>query len=115
MLIKFQENHIMAIVRNNQKEHFKSILTENEVYKISNIKIISGPKLYRSVDRDLAINFFYKTKIEKKPDNDVIPRYKFELQPFHNVNALVGNVRSLIGKRCYTHTPHTITYSFSYT
>lgn len=88
----------MAIVHNNQKETLKPLLIENEVYNISNIKLVPGPKLYRSVNRDLAINFFYRTKIEKIPDTGVIPRYKFELQPFDNVNNLVGDVRSLIGK-----------------
>lgn len=97
----------MAMIRNNQKDIFKSILTENGVYSISNIKLIPGPKLYRSVDRDLAINFFYKTKIEKKPDTCVIPRYKFELKSFDDVNSLVNDVRSLIGKRCYIHALHT--------
>ncbi|KAK1383677.1 hypothetical protein POM88_021412 [Heracleum sosnowskyi] len=96
VLIDEQENHIMGIVRNNQKEMFKSILSENGVFHISNIKLVPGPKLYRTVDRDLAINFFYKTKIEKKPDTGLIPQYKFELQPFQNVNSLVGDVRSLI-------------------
>lgn len=80
VLIDEQENHIMGIVRNNQKEIFKSILSENEVCHISNIKLVPAPKLYRTVDRDLAINFFYKTKIEKKPDTGLIPQYKFELR-----------------------------------
>lgn len=88
----------MEIVQNNQKETFKPLLTKDEVYNISNIKLVPGPKLYRSVDRDLAISFFYKTKIEKKPDTGFIPTYKFELQPFNNIPSLVGDVRSLIGK-----------------
>ncbi|KAK1394747.1 hypothetical protein POM88_013803 [Heracleum sosnowskyi] len=86
----------MAIVGNNQDDTLKTILTENGVYRISNIKIVPGPKLYRTIDRDLAINFLYKTKIENIPDTCVIPRYKFELQPFDKVNSLVGDIRSLI-------------------
>ncbi|KAK1383678.1 hypothetical protein POM88_021413 [Heracleum sosnowskyi] len=96
VLIDEQENHMMAIIGKNEDDTLKPILTENGVCRISNIKIVPGPKLYRTVDRDLAINFLYMTKIENIPDTGVIPRYKFELQPFDKVISLVGDIRTLI-------------------
>ncbi|XP_063947543.1 replication protein A 70 kDa DNA-binding subunit B [Daucus carota subsp. sativus] len=93
---RFQDDHILAIVRNNQRDAFLPMLKENEVYSISNLKLVPGPKLYRSVDRDLSVNFFYKTKIEEHQDTGSIPRYKFELQPFHRVKDLVGDTKCLI-------------------
>ena len=88
---------MLAVVRNNQKDMFLPMLTEDTVYIISNIKLVSGPRSYRSVDRDMSINFFYKTKIQKLDDTGLIPRYKFELQSFHEVKNLVGQVKCLIG------------------
>lgn len=46
----------------------------------------------------MAINFFYKTSIEQVENNDAIPNYIFELQPFDRVRARVGRVNNLIGK-----------------
>lgn len=69
------------------------MLSEQAVYTVSNIKI---------VDRDLSINFYYKTKIEKVPDTGIIPKYKFELKEFEDVHNYVGNVKSFIGKN-YVH------------
>lgn len=48
---------------------------------------------------DMAINFFYKTKIEEAEDNKIIPQYKFEIQPFDKVQGLVGQIKNLIGKQ----------------
>ncbi|KAL1803178.1 hypothetical protein ACET3Z_031825 [Daucus carota] len=45
---------------------------------------------------DMAINFFYKTKIEEAEDNKIIPQYKFEIQPFDKVQGLVGQIKNLI-------------------
>ncbi|KAL1811779.1 hypothetical protein ACET3Z_021844 [Daucus carota] len=96
ILLDEKDDHILAIVRNNQRDAFLPMLKENEVYSISNLKLVPGPKLYRSVDRDLSVNFFYKTKIEEHQDTGSIPRYKFELQPFHRVKDLVGDTKCLI-------------------
>ena len=74
-------------------------LKEQSVYDISNFKIVPGPSTYRSVDMDMAINFFYKTIIEETEDNQTIPHYKFELQPFDKVQGLVGQTKNLIGKQ----------------
>ena len=74
-------------------------LKEQGVYNISNFKIVPGPASYRSVDMDMAINFFYKTIIEETEDNQTIPHYKFELQPFDKVQGLVGQIKNLIGKQ----------------
>lgn len=94
----FKDNHILATIRNNQKNVYLPLLKEQGVYNISNFKVVPGPALYRTVDRDLSINFFYKTNIEEKIDDGIIPHYKFELQPFHKVKNLVGQVKSLIGE-----------------
>lgn len=91
-----QENHIVTTIHNNQKQIYLPLLKEHGVYSVSNFKVVPGPALYRSVDRDFAINFFYKTKIEEKPDTCVIPLYKFELQPFDKVKSLVGQIKCLI-------------------
>ncbi|WOH15305.1 hypothetical protein DCAR_0934842 [Daucus carota subsp. sativus] len=45
---------------------------------------------------DMAINFFYKTKIEEAEDNKIIPQYKFEIHPFDKVQGLVGQIKNLI-------------------
>lgn len=68
------------------------------MYTITNFKVVPEPQSYRAVDRELAINFYYKTVIKEILDKEVIPRYKFELKPFENVSKLVGEVKSLIGK-----------------
>ncbi|KAL1823138.1 hypothetical protein ACET3Z_009916 [Daucus carota] len=92
-----QGDHILAIIRNNQRTLIMPQLKEQSVYDISNFKIVPGPSTYRSVDMDMAINFFYKTTIQEAEDNNSIPHYKFELQPFHRVKDLVGRVKNLIG------------------
>ncbi|WOG95295.1 hypothetical protein DCAR_0414607 [Daucus carota subsp. sativus] len=91
-----QGGHILAIIRNNQRTLIMPQLKEQSVYDISNFKIVPGPSTYRSVDMDMAINFFYKTTIQEAEDNNSIPHYKFELQPFHRVKDLVGRVKNLI-------------------
>ncbi|KAK1351313.1 hypothetical protein POM88_054477 [Heracleum sosnowskyi] len=67
-----EDSHMLATVRNNQKDAFIT------------------------VDRDLSINFYYKTKIEKVPDNVIIPRYKFELKEIEDVQNYVGDVKCFI-------------------
>ena len=96
----------MAIIRNNQRTLIMPQLKEQSVYDISNFKIVPGPSTYRSVDMDMAINFFYKTTIQEAEDNNSIPHYKFELQPFHRVKDLVGRVKNLIGKTQNQVIPH---------
>lgn len=61
------------------------MLTKDEICNILNLKLVPGPKLHRSIDRDLSINFFYQTKIEKEADMSVIPGYKCEMWPFLEV------------------------------
>ncbi|KAL1826128.1 hypothetical protein ACET3Z_012906 [Daucus carota] len=95
-----QGDHILAIIRNNQRTLIMPQLKEQSVYDISNFKIVPGPSTYRSVDMDMAINFFYKTTIQEAEDNNTIPHYKFELQPFHRVKDLVGRVKNLIARIC---------------
>ncbi|KAL1818436.1 hypothetical protein ACET3Z_013305 [Daucus carota] len=89
-----------AINRNNKTVLHTNVefmdQQEQSVYDISNFKIVPGPSTYRSVDMDMAINFFYKTTIQEAEDNNSIPHYKFELQPFHRVKDLVGRVKNLI-------------------
>ncbi|XP_074349213.1 uncharacterized protein LOC141688959 isoform X3 [Apium graveolens] len=96
ILLDEQDNHILATVRNNQKQVYLPLLKEEGVYNISNFKLVPAPALYRSVDIDLAISFYYKIKIEEKTDMNEIPLYKFELQPFDRVKNLVGQVKCLI-------------------
>ncbi|KAF1002010.1 hypothetical protein AG4045_005644, partial [Apium graveolens] len=96
VLLDQQDKHIMAVVRNNQKQIYLPILKEDEVFVISNFKLVPGPKQYKAVDAEHSINFYYKTKIEKSPDTNVIPHYKFELTPFSDIRNLVGNVNMLI-------------------
>ncbi|KAL8097603.1 hypothetical protein AgCh_030655 [Apium graveolens] len=80
--------HMNVILRDQQ---------ENEVYTISDFKVVPGPKNYKTVDADYTINFYYKTKIEKVVESAInIPQYKFELRPFPDVENLVGNVAMLI-------------------
>lgn len=97
-ILSCKDDHILAIVSNNQGHKFVPLLKEQGIYRISNFKIIPGPSLYRSVDRELAISFFHKTTIERRSDTDRIPRYKFELQIFDKVKNLVGQVKCLIGQ-----------------
>ncbi|KAK1370447.1 hypothetical protein POM88_036539 [Heracleum sosnowskyi] len=96
ILLDEEKNHIVATIRNNQKQIYLPLLKEHRVYSISNFKVVPGPALYRSVDREFAINFFFNTRIEEKPDTGVIPLYKFELQSFDKVKNLVGRLRCLI-------------------
>ncbi|KAK1389887.1 hypothetical protein POM88_018065 [Heracleum sosnowskyi] len=96
ILLDEKENHMVAIIRNNQKQIYLPLLKEGEVYTISNFKVVPGPKQYKSVDSEYSINFFFKTKIEKGRDFAAIPMYKFELQPFTAVKTLVGNPTMLI-------------------
>ncbi|KAL1803163.1 hypothetical protein ACET3Z_031810 [Daucus carota] len=95
-LIDEKGDHILAVIRNNQKSIYLPQLKEQSVYTITNFKVVPGPQSYRAVDRELAINFHYKTVIKEILDKEVIPRYKFELKPFENVSNLVGEVKSLI-------------------
>lgn len=70
-----EDNHILATVRNNKKI-FPCQFYISEVYSISNVKVIPGPALYKSVNIDLAINFYSKIKIQKVTHTDTIPWYK---------------------------------------
>ena len=88
---------MLAIIRNNQRDTFGKQVEEGEVYSITNMKIVPGPKSYRTIDSELSINFFYNTKFKKEFDGRIIPRFKFELQPFNQIKNLVGDVRSFIG------------------
>lgn len=97
-IISIQDNHILATIRNNQRKNYLPLLKEHGVYSIFDFKVVPGPALYRTVDRDLAIKFSYKTKIEQKEDTSDIPLYKFELQSFDKVKYLVGHVTCLIGQ-----------------
>ncbi|KAL8106855.1 hypothetical protein AgCh_023593, partial [Apium graveolens] len=54
ILLDEEDNHMLATVRNNQKDIYLPLLCEGEVYSISNVKIVPGSALYRSVNRDLA-------------------------------------------------------------
>ncbi|KAL1824898.1 hypothetical protein ACET3Z_011676 [Daucus carota] len=94
-------------MRNNQKSIFLQHLKEQAVYAITNFKVMPRPQSYRTVDMELAINFFYKTVIKEVLGDDVIPRYKFELKPFHSVASLVGEVKSLIDKASLSSTDAT--------
>ncbi|XP_063948114.1 replication protein A 70 kDa DNA-binding subunit D-like [Daucus carota subsp. sativus] len=96
ILMDQQDDHVLAIIRNNQRHLLLPQLKEQGVYNISNFKVVPGPASYRSVDMDMSINFFYKTKIEETEDNQSIPQYKFELQPFDKVQGLVGQIKNLI-------------------
>lgn len=87
----------MATIPNNQTQIYLPLLKEQGVYDISYFKVVTGPILYRSIDGEFVIKFFSKTIIEEKPDTGVIPTYKFELQPFDKVKALVGQFKCLIG------------------
>ncbi|KAK1386702.1 hypothetical protein POM88_014880 [Heracleum sosnowskyi] len=89
-------NHMLAALRNNQKDAFLNLLSDQGVYKISNIKVVPRPALYRSVDQEMAINFYYKTRIDKVPDTGIIPRYKFELKEFEEMKDYVNNVKTFI-------------------
>ncbi|XP_074374380.1 uncharacterized protein LOC141714781 [Apium graveolens] len=91
-----QDKHIMAVVRNNQKQIYLPILKEDVIFLISNFKLVPGPKQYKSIDAEHSIIFYYKTKIAKSPDTNVIPHYKFELIPFSDIKKLVGNINMLI-------------------
>ncbi|XP_074377207.1 uncharacterized protein LOC141718722 [Apium graveolens] len=96
VLLDQQDKHMMAVVRNNQKQIYIPILKEDEVFVISNFKLVPRPNQYKAVDVEHSINFYYKTKIEKSPDTNVIPHYKFELSPFSDIKKLVGNVNMVI-------------------
>ncbi|XP_074342503.1 replication protein A 70 kDa DNA-binding subunit D-like [Apium graveolens] len=97
ILLDQQGNHMMAIVRNNQKQIYLPLLKENEVYTISDFKVVPGPKNYKTVDAAYTISFYYKTKIEKTVEPAIsIPQYKFELRSFPDMENLVGNVTMLI-------------------
>lgn len=92
-----QDTHILAIIRNNQKNFYLPILKVGEVYAISNFKVVPSPKQYKPVEGDSSINFLYKTKIEKGVETASIPQHKFELKDFTAIQHLVGNVELLIG------------------
>ncbi|KAK1388646.1 hypothetical protein POM88_016824 [Heracleum sosnowskyi] len=96
ILLDEKNDHILALVRNNQKAMILPRLKENEVYSITNFKVVPGPTQYKTANNAHAINFYYKTKIEKQADNETIPRYRFELKHFDAVSHLVGNLELLI-------------------
>ncbi|KAK1360146.1 hypothetical protein POM88_044620 [Heracleum sosnowskyi] len=89
---------MLATLRNNQKDAFLNLFSDQGVYKISNIKVVPGHALYRSVDQELSINFYYKTRIDKVLDTRIIPRYKFELKEFEEMKDYVNNVKSFTGE-----------------
>ncbi|KAK1396106.1 hypothetical protein POM88_005969 [Heracleum sosnowskyi] len=96
ILLDEKNDHILALVRNNQKAMILPQLKENEVYSITNFKVVPGPTQYKTANNAHAINFYYKIKIEKQADNETIPRYRFELKHFDVVSHLVGNLELLI-------------------
>ncbi|KAK1394835.1 hypothetical protein POM88_013891 [Heracleum sosnowskyi] len=96
VLLDEKQTHMIAVIRNNQKQIYLPKLKEEEIYAISNFKLVPAPKQYKAVDADYSINFLYKTKIEKWVASAIIPLYKFELKPFPEVKNLVGNVAMLI-------------------
>ncbi|KAL1820544.1 hypothetical protein ACET3Z_015413 [Daucus carota] len=102
ILLDEQDNHILATVRNNQKDIYLPLLSEQGVYNISNLKVVPGPPSYRSVDNDLAINFYYKTKIQAAADTGVIPHHKFELKQFKDIPNYVANVANFIEPIVFT-------------
>lgn len=75
----------------------KKLDEEGEIYIISKVMVVSAPDKYRSVERDLCINFYHETDVVKTVDAGTIPKYKFELQDFDKIGNLVGDVRSFIG------------------
>ena len=44
---------MLAIIRNNQRDTFGKQVEEGEVYSITNMKIVVGPKSYRTVDSEI--------------------------------------------------------------
>lgn len=80
---------MLTTVRNNQKDVYMPILSEVVVYIISNLKVVPGP----------AINFYYKTKMQKVIDIGRIPRYKFDFKEFMNIPNYVTNVKCFISQR----------------
>lgn len=92
-----QDNQIVATVRNTQKANCFPLLAEGKVYQISDVKVVSAATKFRSVDRDIAIVFYHKTKIVPTADTNVIPLYKFELTTLENATNLVNAVYALIG------------------
>lgn len=72
-------------------------LEEGGVYIISRALVVSAPPMFRSVDRDVSLNFYHKTTSKKTLDNGIIPKYKFELQNFEDMDNLIENNKSFIG------------------
>lgn len=67
----------------------KKLDEEGVVYIISKVMVVTAPEKYRSVERDVCINFYHQTHVEKTVDTGSIPKYKFELRDFDRIGGLL--------------------------
>lgn len=89
---------MLAIIYNNQKDtYFPDKIKEGLVYTISDFIVNTGPKEYRAVDRDLALNFYHKTGVVQTEETTAIPRYKFQLTDLEKVPTFVSKVKNFLG------------------
>lgn len=87
------------VLRANQRMHFIDKFEEENVYMISNFKIVTAPSLYNVMSGETALSFFHKTTITKTRNTLLIPKYKFELVSFEEARLHVGDTTQLIGKQ----------------
>lgn len=92
-----QGSLISTVIWNNQKSSYFPLLKEGLVYAITKFIVVGAAKEYRPVRRNIALNFYYDTKIVPMPDTDSIPLYQFELTKFEDIPQLLWSVGNFIG------------------
>ena len=88
---------VHGVINKAVMEKFKSLIQENNVYVISNVKVTPATKTYRPVENDKVVNFLTTTTMQKIKDIDEIPRYSFKFFNTDMLSKRINNDTYLLG------------------
>ncbi|XP_062217799.1 uncharacterized protein LOC133918045 [Phragmites australis] len=85
ILIDEKGTMVHGVINKAYIQKFKTLIQEDNVYVIANVRVTPAAKTYRSVENDKVVNFLPTTTIQKIKDTDDIPKYSFK---FCNIDML---------------------------
>lgn len=80
-----QGTMVHGVINKAYIQKFKTLIQEDNVYVIANVRVTPAAKTYRPVENDKVVNFLPTTTIQKIKDTDDIPKYSFK---FCNIDML---------------------------
>lgn len=93
-----QKTHIHAYAGIEFVNGIDYIPEEGQIYAISNFSVADSKQNYSTVSNKKIIFFLkYTNMIRVEEDDEMIPRYKFELVAFKALKERVGDTKNLIG------------------